>query len=84
MEIIGECLKCQGKMKMSRCGKRICVKFVVEGVNGRKWYLTAFNEKVQAIVYGESGSSIEEKMFSIGSIKLSIDGNVVKGVMKSI
>ena len=70
-EVIGECIKCKAKVKLSRCSKSSSAKFVVEDSSGRKWYLTAFDEQVTAIIANECGSSIEERMLSASSMKFA-------------
>ena len=60
-DVMGECTKCRAKVKLSRCGKSIRAKFMVEGVDKKSWCLTAFNDEVMEIVSGASGESTAEK-----------------------
>ena len=81
-EVIGECIKCKAKVKMSRCSKSASAKFVVEGSSGRMWYLTAFDEQVTAIIANECGSSIEERMLSASSMKFVTSSKIVREIKK--
>ena len=83
-DVMGECMKCRAKVKLSRCGKSIRAKFMVEGVEKKSWCLTAFNDEVEAMVSGESGESTEEKMLSAPVMKFIITStNVVMRVSKT-
>ena len=82
-EIVGECLKCCAKVKMSRCGRNTSVKFVVEGSEDKSWRLTAFKEQVDAIVSDQQGNSIEDKMLSAPPMKFYYTStNIVKAIRK--
>lgn len=84
-DVIGECMRCNAKVKISRCNHSNSVKFVVESSEGKIWRLTAFNEQMQAIIDGEYGGSIEEKMLSADKMKFFFTtSNIVKAVRKNI
>lgn len=83
-DVIGECSKCSCKMKMSRCEQNLSVRFMVEGDGKQTWRLTAFKHEVEAIVAGETGASIAEKMLLVDNIKFYVSsGNIVKNVVKN-
>lgn len=82
-EVVGECLKCYAKVKMSRCGHNTSVKFVVEGSQNKSWRLTAFKEQLDAIIADEQGNSIEDKMLCAPPMKLYYTStNIVKAIHK--
>ena len=66
------CVSCKGKVKAIsevleecktiHCGRKTSVKFVVEGSENKSWRLTAFKEKVDAIVSDQQSNSIEDSM----------------------
>ena len=81
--VIGECNKCGSKVKMSRCRKSVSVQFIVEDDSRKSWRLTAFNDEVDAIVEGETGATIEEKMLMANKMKFFFSSNdVVRCVKK--
>ena len=57
---------------------------MVKGVDKKSWCLTVFNDKVVAIVSGESGKSTEGKMLTASVMKFIITSTkVVMGVHKT-
>ncbi len=78
--MIGECVKCHTKVKLSRCINNSTAKFIVEDSGGKQWSLTAFQDQIEAITKNQIGSSIEEKLLTAPPMKFFIVGSIVKAV----
>ena len=48
--MVGECLKCGVKVKMSRYAKTVAANLIIEDEAGKKYRVTAFNEVVHDII----------------------------------
>ena len=71
-EVVGECGRCGAKVRMEKCSKSVSVRFVVEGLQGNKWHLTAFGQEVQAITSGQCRETIIEKMPSAPNMSFTL------------
>ena len=70
---IGECTKCNMKMKLSKCTKSIAARFIIEDEGGYEYKVTAFNEIVNAITsHVAEGNDIAEKMLCAPTMTFTI------------
>lgn len=83
-DVLGKCVKCDATIKLSKCNDSKSARIVVSG-NDKKWYLTAYNEHLEALVEGEQGSSLEEKLLNTNNITLHYysSTNVIQEVEKN-
>ena len=63
-------------MKISRCITNQAAKFLAVDPNGDKRYLTAFNNKISAIVEGVTGHSTQQKILNAPAMKFFVDKNI--------
>ena len=69
--------------QISKCHRSKSAKLVVSD-NNKTWYLTAFNEELDAILDGTEGTSIEERLLTTSNLTLQYcpRTNVIKNVTK--
>ena len=73
---VGECLKCNGKVKLSRCKQCTTVKIVAQDSHGSNFTLTAYNDNLLKITTEEdTGSTMEDKL-----LLAPRQGNVITNV----
>ncbi len=81
-KVVGECSKCGMKMKISRCGKSVAARLVIEDDEGKEHKATAFNDVVDDIIRGVDGENLE-KMLSAPVMKFTITTrNTISSVTK--
>ena len=81
--VLAECMKCGMLMKLSKCGKFLTARVSVDGLDGKKYMLTMFNDIIRKIVDGVDGADVKRKLLAAPSLRFSIDrGDVVYSVQK--
>ena len=72
-EVMAECKKCGMKVNLSSCSvsSNACVLF--KPVGGVKLKVTLFQKELEAITAHASDDSLEEKLFTVGRVKLCIN-----------
>ena len=82
-DTVGECVKCGAAVKISRCKWSLSAKFIVEHSGTKRWRMTAFGDQVEAIISGEEGANVEQKILVAPTMKFFVsDTNIVRSVRK--
>ena len=63
-ELIGQCKKCEGKIKLSRCPKSCAVHFVFQDDNEQKYNLTVFNKELDYMCGGITGDPTNDLLLA--------------------
>ena len=70
---IGECTKCNMKIKLSKCTKSIAARFIIEDEGGNEYKVTTFSEIVNTIIsHVAEGNDIAEKLLCAPTMTFTI------------
>ena len=74
---VGECSKCEMKMKLSMCPVKKTAKVVIRPDTGKDHTIMLFTEQLESLIKNTDGATVSDKLLAIDRIKVTINTNNV-------